>query len=104
MADMDTATRERLTRLQMVREERTTELQRHEADLRAFEERLDAENARLSGLKDELARLIADRENAIREALAANDLATARRLVNGGSHGLVKFADTFNRGMQLIPA
>lgn len=51
-----------------------------------------------------LARFLGDRENAIREALAANDLATARRLVNGGCHGLDKFADTFNRGMQLIPA
>ena len=51
-----------------------------------------------------LAKFLGDRENAIREALAANDLATARRLVNGGSHGLDKFADTFNRGMQLIPA
>jgi len=51
-----------------------------------------------------LARFIGDRENPIREALAANDLATARRLVNGGSLGLNKFTDTFNRGMQLIPA
>lgn len=51
-----------------------------------------------------LARFLGDRENAIREALAANDLTTARRLVNGGRHGLDKFNDTFNRGMQLIPA
>jgi peptidoglycan L-alanyl-D-glutamate endopeptidase CwlK len=50
-----------------------------------------------------LARFLGDRENPIREALAANDLATARHLVNGGSHGLDRFADTFNRGMQLIP-
>jgi predicted chitinase len=40
-----------------------------------------------------LARFLADREERIREALAANDLATARRLVNGGSHGLDRFTD-----------
>lgn len=51
-----------------------------------------------------LARFLSDRENPIREALAANDLTTARRLVNGGSHGLDRFADTFSKGMQLIPA
>lgn len=51
-----------------------------------------------------LAKFLGDRENAIREALAANDLTTARRLVNGGSHGLDKFTDTFNKGLQLIPA
>lgn len=50
-----------------------------------------------------LARFLGDREDRIREALAANDLATARRLVNGGSNGLDRFTDTFNRGMQLIP-
>jgi putative chitinase len=49
-----------------------------------------------------LARFLGDRETHIREALAANDLATARRLVNGGSHGLEKFTDTFNKGTQLI--
>jgi peptidoglycan L-alanyl-D-glutamate endopeptidase CwlK len=51
-----------------------------------------------------LARFLGDRENPIREALAANDLTTARRLVNGGSHGLDRFTDTFSKGMQLIPA
>jgi putative chitinase len=50
-----------------------------------------------------LARFLADRENSIREALAANDLAAARKLVNGGSNGLDRFTDAFNRGMQLIP-
>jgi len=49
-----------------------------------------------------LARFLADREDRIREALAENDLRTARRLVNGGSHGLERFADAFNKGMQLI--
>jgi len=52
-----------------------------------------------------LARFLSDREDRIREALASNptDLATARRLVNGGSNGLDRFTDAFNRGMQLIP-
>lgn len=51
-----------------------------------------------------LARFLGDHENSIREAIADNDLPTARRLVNGGRHGLDKFTDTFNRGMQLILA
>jgi len=51
-----------------------------------------------------LARFLGDREDRIREALAVNDLATARRLVNGGSNGLDRFTDAFNRGMQLISA
>jgi peptidoglycan L-alanyl-D-glutamate endopeptidase CwlK len=52
-----------------------------------------------------LARFLSEREDRIREALAADpkDLATARRLVNGGSNGLDRFTDAFNRGMQLIP-
>jgi putative chitinase len=50
-----------------------------------------------------LARFLSDREDRIREALAGKDLATARRLVNGGSNGLDRFTDAFNRGMQLIP-
>jgi peptidoglycan L-alanyl-D-glutamate endopeptidase CwlK len=50
-----------------------------------------------------LARFLSDREDQIREALAANDLATARRLVNGGGNGLDRFSDAFNRGMKLIP-
>jgi putative chitinase len=51
-----------------------------------------------------LARFLGNREARIREALAANDLATARRLVNGGSNGLDRFTDAFNRGLRLIPA
>jgi len=50
-----------------------------------------------------LAKFLADSEDRIREALAGNDLATARRLVNGGRNGLDRFTDAFNRGMQLIP-
>jgi putative chitinase len=51
-----------------------------------------------------LARFLGDREDRIREALTANDLATARRLVNGGSNGLDRFMDAFNKGVQFIPA
>jgi putative chitinase len=51
-----------------------------------------------------LARFLGDKENRIREALADKDLKTARRLVNGGSNGLDRFTDAFNRGLQLIPA
>lgn len=50
-----------------------------------------------------LARFLGDRENRIREALAQNDLPTARRLVNGGSNGLDRFTDTFTRGKLLVP-
>jgi len=50
-----------------------------------------------------LAAFLKDKEGRIRSALAANDLATARRLVNGGSHGLADFSDAFQRGQGLIP-
>lgn len=49
-----------------------------------------------------LARFLKDRENRIREALAGNDLATARRLVNGGSHGLDRFENAFETGSRLL--
>jgi peptidoglycan L-alanyl-D-glutamate endopeptidase CwlK len=42
-------------------------------------------------------------ETPIREAVASGDLATVRRLVNGGSHGLADFTDTFTRGQVLLP-
>jgi putative chitinase len=52
-----------------------------------------------------LARFLADRESGIRSALAAQppNYAAARRLVNGGSNGLDRFTDVFNRGLPLIP-
>src|SRR5271166_5859579 len=50
-----------------------------------------------------LARFLDDREDRIREALAENDLPAARKLVNGGSNGLDRFTDAFNKGMQLVP-
>jgi hypothetical protein len=39
----------------------------------------------------------------IRAALAANNLAQARKCVNGGSHGLTEFAATYTTGIGLIP-
>ncbi len=39
----------------------------------------------------------------IKQALLQNDLATARRLVNGGSNGLERFADAFKIGSRLVP-
>jgi putative chitinase len=49
-----------------------------------------------------LARFLSDREAQIRQALANNDLATARRLVNGGSNGLDRFTSAFTIGSGLI--
>ena len=49
-----------------------------------------------------LATFIKDKERQIKEALVENDLKLARRLVNGGSHGLDRFTDAFNRGEKLI--
>ena len=49
-----------------------------------------------------LVRFLKDRENRIREALAGNDLATARRLINGGTNGLDRFQEAFNIGARLI--
>lgn len=50
-----------------------------------------------------LALFLADQELAIKKALLANDLTTARRLVNGGSNGLDRFTDAFTRGASLLP-
>jgi peptidoglycan hydrolase-like protein with peptidoglycan-binding domain len=50
-----------------------------------------------------LALFLKDKEAAIRRALANNDLATARRLVNGGSHGLSDFSSAYHIGEGLIP-
>jgi putative chitinase len=49
-----------------------------------------------------LATFLKDKERQIKEALIGNDLRTARRLVNGGSHGLDRFEDAFNRGDGLL--
>jgi peptidoglycan L-alanyl-D-glutamate endopeptidase CwlK len=50
-----------------------------------------------------LASFLKSREQAINTALASGDLATARRLVNGGSNGLDRFTDAYNIGKSLIP-
>jgi putative chitinase len=49
-----------------------------------------------------LARFLSHKEAAIRRALAANDLAAARRLVNGGSNGLDRFTSAFHIGARLL--
>ncbi len=50
-----------------------------------------------------LAAILKGKEDRIRHALQADDLATARKLVNGGSHGLADFRDALQRGRDLIP-
>ncbi|HEV7350951.1 peptidoglycan-binding protein [Telluribacter sp.] len=49
-----------------------------------------------------LAVFLKDKELAIREALLENDLRQARRLVNGGSHGLDVFTTTYRTGENLL--
>jgi hypothetical protein len=49
-----------------------------------------------------LAAFLADRQTAIRSALARNDLARARRLVNGGSHGLDRFTAAYSAGLRVF--
>jgi predicted chitinase len=51
-----------------------------------------------------LACFLKERETKVRAALARDDLAAARRLVNGGSHGLDRFTDTYRRGERAFPA
>jgi len=49
-----------------------------------------------------LAAFLKDKERAIKEALIIGDLRLARRLVNGGSHGLDRFTEAFRIGDSLI--
>lgn len=49
-----------------------------------------------------LASFLKAKERAIKEALLDSDLRTARRLVNGGSHGLDRFTDCYRRGDRLL--
>jgi len=49
-----------------------------------------------------LAAFLKEKEKAIRVALQAGDLGMARRLVNGGSHGLDRFVSAYRVGEQLI--
>ena len=50
-----------------------------------------------------LAQFLKNRETAIRNALAARQLARARKLVNGGSHGLDRFTETWEKAMAVLP-
>jgi putative chitinase len=49
-----------------------------------------------------LAAFVASKETAIATALTTGDLATARRLVNGGSHGLDRFTSAYQIGLGLL--
>jgi peptidoglycan L-alanyl-D-glutamate endopeptidase CwlK len=49
-----------------------------------------------------LASFLKSKEAKIRSALRQNDLRTARKLVNGGSHGLDAFTQAFNTGKTVI--
>jgi putative chitinase len=50
-----------------------------------------------------LALFLADKELAIKKALLAGNMASARQLVNGGTNGLDRFEDAYQRGATLIP-
>ncbi|ANQ87132.1 hypothetical protein dqs_4116 [Azoarcus olearius] len=69
---------------------------------RLVDEPEDASEPAVAG--DLLAAFLADKEALIKRALVADDLGAARRLVNGGSHGLDRFADAFRRGERVLPA
>ncbi len=64
------------------------------------------DNPELANQPDIAAKLLAsflkNKEQRIRNALAASDLKTARELVNGGSHGLKEFTEAFTTGKNLI--
>lgn len=49
-----------------------------------------------------LAAFLADKQNSIRAALAELDYKTARKAVNGGSHGLDRFTIAFEKGDELL--
>ena len=65
------------------------------------------DNPQLANQPDIAAKLLASflksKEQKIRNALAQDDLKTARKLVNGGIHGLEEFKNAFNTGKNLIP-
>jgi putative chitinase len=48
-----------------------------------------------------LAQFLENQEQGVRNALIRNDLEEARRLVNGGSHGVLPFKDAFKIGKKL---
>lgn len=64
------------------------------------------DNPDLANQSDIAARLLASfiksKERKIKEALLDDDLKRARRLVNGGRHGLHEFSTTFRKGLALL--
>jgi peptidoglycan L-alanyl-D-glutamate endopeptidase CwlK len=52
---------------------------------------------------DLLALFLADKERQIKGALLTGNMPMARQLVNGGTNGLDRFTDAFQRGSALIP-
>jgi len=50
-----------------------------------------------------LACFLGEQERRIKEALLARDLRAARRLVNGGSHGITVFTEAYRTGDRLLP-
>jgi len=64
------------------------------------------DNPKLANQPDIAAKLLASfiksKEQAIRNSLKAGDLKKARKLVNGGSHGLDQFTQAFNTGKNLL--
>ena len=51
-----------------------------------------------------LAAFLKDKERRVKYAVLGRDLARARRLVNGGSHGLDHFTETFEKGERILVA
>jgi putative chitinase len=51
-----------------------------------------------------LAQFLKNKESEIRAAVATRDFRRARRLVNGGRHGLERFIDAFERGERALDA
>ena len=51
-----------------------------------------------------LAQFLRNHENTVRAALGRSDLRAARKAVNGGSHGLDRFVDAYERGNRALPA
>ena len=49
-----------------------------------------------------LSRFLKKKRTAIRDALDRNDLRQARKLVNGGSHGIDRFEDAYTIGVRVI--
>ena len=73
----------------------------HEIDVDLIGSPDFADDPRIAGKI--LAQFLFNHQADIRRALANNDLASARKAVNGGDHGLQQFADAYNKGMEFLP-